>query len=85
MRCKNGNPKKQSRFICLHCMRENMLGFGVQRVHEQREKYHIKDLHCINPECRDMEITKNIEVRWCDNYEEVYKVAKEIRDKYYLD
>ena len=54
-------------------------------MHGQREKYHIKDLHCINPECRDMEITKNIEVRWCDNYEEVYKIAKEIRDKYYLD
>lgn len=33
--------------------------------------------------CKDMEITKNIEIRWCDNYADVYEKAMEIRNKYY--
>ncbi len=28
-RYKNGNPKRQSRFICMKCMQENMLAKGV--------------------------------------------------------
>ena len=82
--CKrNGNPKRSSRFICLKCMKLNQLGSGIQRGGHQREKYHIKDLMCLN--CKDEDITKNIEVRWCDNYDEIYKKAVEIRSRYYQE
>ena len=81
-RYKNGNPKRSSSFICLHCMKLNQLA-GIQRFGHQREKYHIKDLLCINSECREFSATKNIEIRWCDTYEEIYEKALEIRSKYY--
>lgn len=81
--CKrNGNPRRKSRFICLHCMKENQLGNGIQRGKYQRAKWHIKDLTCFNPECAGM-ITKNIEVRFCDSYEDVFQKAMEIRSNYY--
>ena len=65
-----------SRFICLKCMKENM---SIVRLKGRRKKYHIKDLVCVN--CN--EITKNIEIRDCDFYEEVIDKAKKIRNNYY--
>lgn len=79
-RYKNGNPKRQSRFICLHCMNENMIATGIQRV-SQREKNHVKDMYCLH--CK--KVTKNIEVRHCDTYAEVFANAKTKREKYYID
>lgn len=70
-----------SRFICLKCMQLNPCGSGIQRGGHQREKYHIKDLMCLH--CKDIEATKNIEIRWCDTYDDVYKKAMEIRNDYY--
>ena len=81
-RYKNGNPKRASKFLCLHCMKINQLP-GIQRGGHQREKYHIKDLLCINSECKDFICTKNIEIRWCDTYEEIYEKAVQIRELYY--
>ena len=79
-RYKNGNPKRQSRFICLHCMNENMVVAGIQRK-QQREKGHIKDISCLY--CKS--ITKNIEIRYCDSYDEIYELAKNKRENYYTD
>ncbi len=81
-RYKNGNPKRASQFLCLHCMKINQLS-GIQRGGHQREKYHIKDLLCINPECHNLLYTKNMEIRWSDQYEEVYEKALQVREKYY--
>lgn len=53
---------------------------GIQRK-QQREKGHIKDLFCLNCRC----ITKNIEVRYCDSYDEIYELAKIKRENYYTD
>ena len=80
-RYKNGNPKRQSKFICLHCMKENMLVTGIQRK-QQREKGHVKDLTCINPGCNG-EVTKNIEVRYCDSFDEMMQKAEELHREYY--
>jgi hypothetical protein len=30
-------------------------------------------------------ITKNMEIRWCDTYEEIYNKAINVRDKYYKE
>ena len=80
-RCRMGNPKKMSRWICLYCMKENHVGDGIQRGGKQREKNHIKDLVCI---CTKLECTtKNLEVRYCDNFQEMMNKAKELRPKYY--
>lgn len=84
-RLKYGNPKHSSRFICLCHLGENMVGAGIQR-RRQREKYHIKDLMCMNPNCPCYgQITKNIEVRWCDDFEEIMEKATIIRSLYYDD
>lgn len=80
-RYKNGNPKRASQFLCLHCMKINPVGSGIQRGCRQREKFHIKDLLCINCDCQT--ITKNMEIRWCDQYEEIYEEALKIREQYY--
>ena len=77
-RYKNGNPKRQSRFICLSCMRENLIVSGIQR-RSQREREHIKDLYCLN--CK--KLCKCCEVRYCDIYDEVYEKALTIRNSYY--
>lgn len=77
-RYKSGNPKRSSRFICLSCMTENQLAQGIQRK-LQREKYHVKNLYCLK--CRTE--TKNIELRYCDSYEDVFDKALKIRSKYY--
>lgn len=79
-RYKNGNPKRQSRFICMKCMNENMLANGIQRQ-KQREKYHVKDLFCI----RCQMVCKCIEVRFCDSYEEIFETAKIKRENYYIN
>lgn len=73
-----GNPKKQSRFICLKCRRENCIATGIQRK-SQREKGHIKDLFCLvcNTE------TKNIEIRYCDNYLDIMRKVPGLHKKYY--
>lgn len=78
MRCRMGNPKKKSRFICLKCLRINEVGDGIQRTN-QREKLHIKDLHCIF--CGYT--TKNIEVRHCDWLEEIKHKAEKLHIEYY--
>lgn len=77
-----GNPKRSSKFLCLHCMQINQLGSGIQRGGHTREKWHIKDLTCFNKECHGM-ITKNLEIRWCDDLLEAYDRAEQIRDRYY--
>lgn len=79
-RYKNGNPKHASRFICMKCMNENMLARGIQRQ-KQREQKHVKDLYCLK--CG--EVTKCIEVRFCDSYEEIFEAAKIKRENYYID
>lgn len=60
-------------------MGENYIGAGIQRGNHQREKFHIKDMYCI---CCD-DVTKNIEVRWCDDYLEIFEKALKLREKYY--
>ena len=76
-----GNPKKSSRFICCKCLKENQIGSGIQRAN-QRSKYHIKDLTCINSGCNG-DITKNIEVRYCDSFDEMMQKAEELHREYY--
>ena len=78
-RYKYGNPKKQSRFICCKCLTENFIGTGIQRGSRQREKGHVKDLTCLV--CG--EVTKNAEVRYCDDYLEILDRAIELHTKYY--
>ena len=56
-----------------------MLGDQMYRS-RQREKYHVKDLTCIY--CGG-EITKNLEVRWSDGFQESMEYARGIRRKYY--
>ena len=80
-RCRMGNPKRSSRFICCKCLKENQIGSGIQRAN-QREKGHIKDLTCINPGCNG-DITKNIEVRYCDSFDEMMEYAEELHNEYY--
>ena len=75
-RCRMGNPKKMSRFICLKCLQVGIP--GIQRK-SQREKYHVKDLFCCN--CQ-ME-TKHIEIRHCDWLEEVKDKAEKLHIEYY--
>ena len=49
-----GNPKRSSRFLCYKHLGENYIGSGIQRYGHQREKFHCKDLFCL--QCN--EITK---------------------------
>ena len=79
-RCRMSNPKKMSRFICLRCLKENFVGQNIQRK-SQREKGHIKDLTCM---CTGLtEITKNLEVRYCDNFKEMMTRAEKLHIEYY--
>ena len=73
-----GNPKKKSRFICLRCLNINYVADGIQRIN-QREKWHIKDLHCVI--CNNT--TKNIEIRHCDWLEEIKERAEKLHKEYY--
>ncbi len=78
--CKNGNAKKSSRFICLRCLKENCVGQGIPRPNT-KEIDHIKNIRCL---CIHTEYkTKNLEVRWCDDYKERMERAIEIRHKFY--
>lgn len=81
MKWKNGNPKKASRFICLHCLQENRVGLGIQRRGKQRENNHIKNIWCLN--CND--VTKNLEVRYCDSFDMKLETAQEIQNQYYSE
>ena len=83
-RCRMGNPKKMSRFICLKHCGENHVLDGLQRGGHQREKKHIKDLTCINPGCNG-DVTKNIEVRYCDSFDEMMRKAEELHREYYSE
>lgn len=75
-----GNAKKSSRFICLRCLNENCVGQGIQRPNT-KEKDHIKNLSCL---CVHTEYkTKNLEVRWCDNFDERMERAIEICGDFY--
>ena len=69
-----GNPKRSSRFICCKCLKENQIGSGIQRAN-QRSKYHIKDLYCLH--CQT--VTKNLEIRYCDSFDEMMQKAKELQ------
>lgn len=73
-----GNPKKKSRFICLKHCGINYIGEGIQRD-RQREKGHIKNLYCLD--CR--EITKNLEIRYCDDYLEMFDKAMGLHKEIY--
>ena len=75
-RCRMGNPKKQSRFVCLKCMKIGIS--GIQRK-SQREKFHVKDLFC----CTCQEETKHVEIRYCDWIDEVMQKAEELHREYY--
>ena len=78
-RCRMGNPKKSSRFICLKCLDWKFTYIqGIQRSH-QREKGHIKDLYCLK--CQS--VTKNLEIRWCDGLDEMMEYAEELHKEYY--
>lgn len=52
---------------------------GIQRGGKQREKGHVKDLTCLVCD----EVTKNAEVRYCDDYLEIMDKAMELHTKYY--
>lgn len=78
-RGKYGNPKTSSRFICCKHLGENFIGQGIQRGGRQREKYHIKDLFCLQCAC----VTKCIEWRWCDDYEKVMEQADKLHKEIY--
>jgi hypothetical protein len=68
--CKNGNPKKKSRFICLKCLNYKTTCIdGVQRKN-QRESGHIKDNVCIR--CGNVQ---TMEIRYCDYLPDVMKKA----------
>lgn len=68
-----GNGKQTSRFICIQCLNRNQIGNGIQR-RNQREQYHIKNLYCLN--CK--EITRNMEIRYCDDEALVLEKATEL-------
>lgn len=70
---------RSSRFLCIKHLGENYLGAGIQRGGHQREKFHVKNLYCLH--CKS--ISRCLEIRWCDTYEEVYDKAVELRQEYY--
>lgn len=57
---------------------ERFKGSGIQRSN-QRERGHIKDLYCL--QCQ--EITKNIEIRYCDSFEEIVQEAEGLHKELY--
>ena len=77
-RCRMGNPKKMSRFICLKCLQIGIP--GIQRK-SQREKYHVKDLFCTY--CKQE--TKHIEIRHCDYLPDIMKKAIRKHNELYDD
>ena len=56
------------------------MGAGIQRPNT-KEIDHVKNLSCL---CVRMKYqTKNLEVRWCDDFKERMERAIEIQNKYY--
>ena len=78
-RYRMGNPKKSSRFICLHHLGINHVADGLQRGGKQREKNHVKDIFCI--QCQAVE--KCLEVRYCDDLHEMMDKAEKLHIEYY--
>lgn len=77
---KYDNTKKSSQFICLRCLKKNQVGDKMRRPN-MRKKNHVKNLFCL---CTHLEErTKNLEVRWNDDFDERMRYAKKIRSKYY--
>lgn len=69
---------RTSRFICLRCLKLNQQGMYRRRI---REKGHIKNLYC---SCTKFtKKTKNLEVRYCDNLDEMIELAVSLHEKYY--
>lgn len=80
MKCKNGNPKKASRFICLCCLDYKTTYIpGIQRK-QAREKFHIKDSVCIK--CGNV---KTMEVRFNDYLPDIIELAIKEHNKLYDD
>lgn len=77
--CKWGNPKKKSSFVCLRCKRKDGTIDGIQRLHGQREKMHVKDMYCCH--CK-MEI-KALEIRYNDYLPELEEVIEELHEEFY--
>ena len=64
----------------MRCLKENCVGQGIQRP-KTKEKDHIKNLACL---CVRMEYkTKNLEVRWCDDFKERMIRAIEMQPDFY--
>lgn len=79
-RCKNGNPKKKSEFICLSCLDWKTTYIqGIQRP-QQRELGHLKDNVC----CVCGEV-KTMEVRHCDYLPDIMKKAIKKHNELYND
>lgn len=79
--CKrHDNTNRSSEFICLRCLSKNQVGDKMRRPN-MREKDHVKNLFCL---CTKLQMrTKNLEVRWCDDFEERMEYAKKIKPRYY--
>ena len=58
------------------------MGQGIQRP-KTKEKDHIKNIRClcVHMQCK----TKNLEVRWCDDFKERMERAKEMTRDFYDD
>ena len=79
--CKrHDNTNRASEFICLRCLSKNQVGDKIRRPN-MREKDHVKNLCCL---CTKLQMrTKNLEVRWCDDFDARMEYAKKIKSKYY--
>lgn len=79
-RCKNGNPQRSSRFICLKCLNwKTTYTQGMQRP-SLRERNHIKDNVCSS--CGEV---KSMEIRCCDYLPNVMKNAIKEHNRIYND
>lgn len=77
---RHDNTSRASEFICLRCLSKNQVGDKIRRPN-MREKDHVKNLCCL---CTKLQMrTKNLEVRWCDDFDERMEYAKKIKSKYY--
>ena len=74
--CKrHDNTNRSSEFICLRCLNKNQVGDKMRRPN-MREKDHVKNLFCL---CTKLQMrTKNLEVRWCDDFDERMEYAKKM-------
>ena len=79
-RCRMGNPKRSSVFICLKCLDWKFTYIqGIQRSN-QRELGHIKDNVCSH--CGEV---KTMEVRHCDYLPDIMKKAIKKHNELYGD